>query len=106
MNQCCVIRFLPALVKNYHSQDTLTTSSSNLLFNVREVSNVYFKRPTLKELNSRLHPLDADKETARNQKRRLHHVVNILVISDPANRANVKSFYMTLVKKSWTRLWT
>jgi hypothetical protein len=44
----------------------------------------------LGELNSRLwnSGIDADKETARNQKRRLHHVVNILVVSDPANRAN------------------
>jgi len=42
------------------------------------------------ELNSRLwnSGIDADKETARNQKRRLHYVVNALVVQDPGNPAN------------------
>jgi hypothetical protein len=42
------------------------------------------------ELNSRLwnSGIEADKETARAQKRRLHHVSNILVVSDPGNPAN------------------
>ena len=75
----------------------------------REISYIYWSKDPLGELNSRLwnSGIDADKETARNQKRRLHHVVNILVISDPAIvPMKVKSFYMTLVRKSWTRLWT
>ena len=42
------------------------------------------------ELNSRLwnSGIDADKEKARDQKRRLHYVVNVLVVSDPSNPAN------------------
>ena len=42
------------------------------------------------ELNSQLWNTgrDEDKETARQRKRRLHHVSNILVVSDSANPAN------------------
>ncbi len=42
------------------------------------------------ELNSRLwnSGIEADKETARAQKRRLHYVTNVLVVSDPGNPAN------------------
>jgi hypothetical protein len=42
------------------------------------------------EMNSRLwnSGVESDKETARQQKRRLHYVTNVLVINDPANPAN------------------
>lgn len=42
------------------------------------------------ELNSRLwnSGIEADKETARAQKRRLHYVANVLVVQDPSNPAN------------------
>ena len=42
------------------------------------------------EYNSRLwnSGIESDKDVARTQKRRLHHVSNILVISDPANPQN------------------
>ena len=42
------------------------------------------------ELNSRLwnSGIEADKERARAQKRRLHYVTNVLVLSDPGNPAN------------------
>jgi len=42
------------------------------------------------ELNSRLWNSghEEDKETARKQKRRLHYVTNVLVVSDPGNPAN------------------
>ena len=42
------------------------------------------------ELNSRLWNtgVDADKEKARSQKRRLHYVANVLVLQDPSNPAN------------------
>ncbi len=48
------------------------------------------------ELNSRLwnSGIDADKETARNQKRRLHYVTNILVLQDPGNPANEGKVFM------------
>ena len=42
------------------------------------------------ELNSRLWNtgIEEDKETARRQKRRLHYVSNIFVVSDPGNPEN------------------
>jgi len=42
------------------------------------------------ELNGRLWNTghDEDKETARKQKRRLHHVANIMVVNDPVNPEN------------------
>lgn len=42
------------------------------------------------ELNSRLwnSGIEADKEKARSQKRRLHYVANVLVVSDPSNPVN------------------
>ena len=42
------------------------------------------------ELNSRLwnSGIEADKQTARNQKRRLHYVANVLVMQDAANPQN------------------
>jgi len=42
------------------------------------------------ELNSRLwnSGIDADKDKARSQKRRLHYVTNVLVVQDPGNPAN------------------
>ena len=42
------------------------------------------------ELNSRLwnSGIEADKEKARAQKRRLHYVANVLVVSDPSNPVN------------------
>ena len=48
------------------------------------------------ETNSRLwnSGVDADKETARVQKRRLHYVSNVLVVSDPANPENEGKIFM------------
>lgn len=48
------------------------------------------------ELNSRLWNSgnDADKETARIQKRRLHYVSNIMVLNDPGNPANEGKIFL------------
>ena len=48
------------------------------------------------ELNSKLwnSGIDADKEVARKQKRRLHYVSNVLVVSDPGNPANEGKVFM------------
>ena len=48
------------------------------------------------ELNSQLwnSGRDEDKETARQRKRRLHHVSNILVVSDSANPANEGKIFL------------
>lgn len=48
------------------------------------------------ELNSRLWNTgnDSDKETARNQKRRLHYVTNVLVVQDPSNPSTEGKVYL------------
>lgn len=59
------------------------------------------------ELNSKLwnSGIEADKETARRQKRRLHYVSNIMVISDPGNPANEgKVFLYQYGKKIFDKL--
>ena len=59
------------------------------------------------ELNSRLwnSGIDADKDKARDQKRRLHYVTNIQVISDPANPENEgKVFLYQFGKKIFDKI--
>ena len=59
------------------------------------------------EYNSRLWNSghDEDKETARKQKRRLHYVSNILVVSDPSNPANEgKVFLYDFGKKIFDKI--
>ncbi len=54
------------------------------------------KEDPVGEMNSRLWNSgnDADKEQARDQKRRLHYVSNVLVLSDPANPENEGRVFM------------
>ncbi len=48
---------------------------------------------------------DEDKETARNRKRRLHYVSNIMIVSDPSNPANDgKTFLYTFGKKIFDKI--
>jgi len=59
------------------------------------------------ELNSRLwnSGIDADKETARTQKRRLHYVTNVMVLQDPSNPANEgKVFLYKFGKKIFDKI--
>ena len=59
------------------------------------------------ELNSRLwnSGIEADKDKARTQKRRLHYVTNILVISDPSNPQNEgKVFLYQFGKKIFDKI--
>tara|TARA_R110000772_G_scaffold43316_3_gene99888 strand:- start:327 stop:1217 length:891 start_codon:yes stop_codon:yes gene_type:complete len=59
------------------------------------------------ELNSRLWNtgIDADKDTARTQKRRLHHVSNIYIVSDSANPENEgKVFLYKFGKKIFDKI--
>jgi len=59
------------------------------------------------ELNSRLWNAgnEADKERARNQKRRLHYVTNILVLQDPSNPVNEgKVFLYQFGKKIFDKI--
>jgi len=54
------------------------------------------KQDPVGELNSRLWNtgLDSDKDRARTQKRRLHYVANVLVISDPSNPETEGKVYL------------
>jgi len=59
------------------------------------------------EVNSRLwnSGIESDKETARRQKRRLHYVSNVLIISDPGNPSNEgKVFLYQYGKKIFDKL--
>jgi hypothetical protein len=59
------------------------------------------------ELNSRLwnSGIEDDKEIARKQKRRLHYVANVLVVSDPSNPANEgKVFLYDFGKKIFDKI--
>ena len=59
------------------------------------------------ELNSRLwnSGIEADKDKARTQKRRLHYVTNILVLSDPSNPQNEgKVFLYQFGKKIFDKI--
>jgi hypothetical protein len=59
------------------------------------------------EYNSRLwnSGIDEDKETARKQKRRLHYVANVMVVSDPSNPANEgKVFLYDFGKKIFDKI--
>lgn len=59
------------------------------------------------ELNSRLwnSGIEDDKETARKQKRRLHYVSNVLVVSDPSNPSNEgKVFLYDFGKKIFDKI--
>ena len=59
------------------------------------------------EMNTRLwnSGIEADKETVRQRKRRLHYVANILVISDPANPDNEgKVFLFQFGKKIFDKI--
>jgi hypothetical protein len=60
------------------------------------------------ELNSKLwnSGIESDKEKARTQKRRLHYVTNIYVVSDPSNPANEgKVFLYKFGKKIFDKIY-
>ena len=109
-NGFAVIRFLPAMegqelpwvryfdhffkgpTGQWYIEKSLTTMNQN---------------DPVSEYNSRLWNSghDEDKETARKQKRRLHYVSNILVVSDPSNPANEgKVFLYDFGKKIFDKI--
>ena len=65
------------------------------------------KDDPVSELNSRLwnSGVESDKDLARSRKRRLHHVSNILVVSDPSNPENEgKTFLYKFGKKIFDKI--
>lgn len=110
-NGYAVIRFLPApegeelpWVRYWdHGFKGYTTG---MWYIEKSLTSIGQKDP-VGEVNSRLwnSGVDADKETARKQKRRLHYVSNIYVVSDPENPQNEgKVFLYEYGKKIFDKL--
>ena len=92
-NGYAVLRFLPAAEGNElpwtRYWDHGFKGPTGQWYIERSLTSIGQEDP-VGQLNGKLwnSGVDADKETARAQKRRLHHVANVLVISDPANPQN------------------
>jgi len=92
-NGYAVIRFLPTMeghdVPWERYWDHGFKGPTGQWYIEKSLTTIGLKDP-VSELNSRLwnSGIEDDKETARRQKRRLHYVSNILVVSDPSNPAN------------------
>ena len=109
-NGYAVIRFLPAAEGNelpwVRYWDHGFKGPTGQWYIEKSLTSIGQQDP-LGELNSRLwnSGVEADKETARTQKRRLHYVANVLVESDPANPANEgKVFLYTFGKKIFDKI--
>jgi len=92
-NGYAVLRFLPAAENNElpwtRYWDHGFKGPTGQWYIERSLTSLGQEDP-VGQLNGKLwnSGVDADKETARIQKRRLHHVANVMVISDPANPQN------------------
>ena len=98
-NGYAVIRFLPAAEGNdlpwVRYWDHGFKGPTGLWYIERSLTSIGQPDP-VGELNSKLwnSGVDADKEIARDRKRRLHYVSNVLVVSDPANPDNEGKIFM------------
>ena len=98
-NGYAVIRFLPAAEGQelpwVRYWDHGFKGPTGKWYIERSLTSIGLEDP-VGELNSKLwnSGVDEDKETARKQKRRLHYVSNIQVISDPGNSANDGKVFM------------
>ena len=98
-NGYAVIRFLPAAEGNdlpwVRYWDHGFKGPTGLWYIERSLTSIGQPDPVV-ELNSKLwnSGVDADKEIARDRKRRLHYVSNVLVVSDPANLDNEGKVFM------------
>ena len=98
-NGYAVIRFLPAAEGNdlpwVRYWDHGFKGPTGLWYIERSLTSIGQPDP-VGELNSKLwnSGVDADKEIARDRKRRLHYVSNVLVVSDPANPDNEGKVFM------------
>lgn len=109
-NGYAVLRFLPATEGNelpwVRYWDHGFKGPTGQWYIEKSLTSIGQQDP-LGELNSRLwnSGVEADKETARNQKRRLKYVANVLVESDPANPDNEgKVFLYTFGKKIFDKI--
>ena len=109
-NGYAVLRFLPATEGNelpwVRYWDHGFKGPTGQWYIEKSLTSIGQQDP-LGELNSRLwnSGVEADKETARTQKRRLKYVANVLVESDPANPENEgKVFLYTFGKKIFDKI--
>jgi len=110
-NGYAVIRFLPApegeeLPWVRYWDHGFKGETTGMWYIEKSLTSIGQKDP-VSEVNSRLwnSGVDADKETARRQKRRLHYVSNIYVVSDPENPQNEgKVFLYVYGKKIFDKL--
>ena len=93
-NGYAVIRFLPAPEGEelpwVRYWDHFFQGKTTGLYYVEKSLTTLGQKDPVGELNSQLwnSGVESDKEIARDQKRRLHYVSNIYVVSDPGNPAN------------------
>tara|TARA_A100001011_G_scaffold399413_1_gene507937 strand:- start:126 stop:1013 length:888 start_codon:yes stop_codon:yes gene_type:complete len=109
-NGYSVIRFLPAAEGNdlpwVRYWDHGFKGPTGLWYIERSLTSIGQQDP-VGELNSKLwnSGVDADKEIARDRKRRLHYVSNVMVISDPSNPENEgKVFLYQFGKKIFDKI--
>lgn len=109
-NGYAVIRFLPAAEGNelpwVRYWDHGFKGPTGQWYIERSLTSIGQQDP-VSEANSKLwnSGIEEDKNTARDRKRRLHYVANILVESDPANPANEgKVFLFTFGKKIFDKI--
>ena len=109
-NGYAVIRFLPAAegaeLPWVRYWDHGFKGPTGLWYIERSLTSIGQQDP-VGELNSKLWNtgLDADKDKARSQKRRLHYVSNIYVVSDPSNPQNEgKVFLYQFGKKIFDKI--
>lgn len=109
-NGYAVIRFLPALDGSelpwVRYWDHFFKGPTGQWYIEKSLTTIGQNDP-VSELNSRLWNSghEEDKETARKQKRRLHYVSNVLVVSDPANPQNEgKVFLYDFGKKIFDKI--
>ena len=109
-NGYAVLRFLPAAegaeLPWVRYWDHGFKGPTGLWYIERSLTSIGQNDP-VGELNSKLWNtgIDADKDTARTQKRRLHYVANVLVVSDPSNPDNEgKVFLYQFGKKIFDKI--
>jgi|TARA_B110000483_G_C18189742_1_gene540431 hypothetical protein len=109
-NGYAVLRFLPAAegaeLPWVRYWDHGFKGPTGLWYIERSLTSIGQNDP-VGELNSKLWNtgMDADKDTARTQKRRLHYVANVLVVSNPSNPENEgKVFLYQFGKKIFDKI--
>jgi hypothetical protein len=104
-NGYAVIRFLPAVEGEElpwvrYWDHGFKSDTTGMWYIEKSLTSIGLKDP-VSEVNARLwnSGVDRDKETARKQKRRLHYVSNIYVVSDSGNPENEGKVFLYIYGK-------